>query len=483
MAKNLGENPNRSGPVYSMPNRFLPKDAGGGGNFLVILIILIVVALLAGGVVYYILSSDSNDNTNVVVNTPQNSGANGNTGVDTNASQPIELLEAEIPNNGSTILTPDGWEVAPNVFDDTIFTMFNPIKDQLADGSNMAANIIIELRSVSITSVSDYVDDKIEEFQSRYGDWQTISRSSTTISGREATIVEASYTSLQMKVRTADLFVIAGDSAYMVTFSTLDEIWSRYEDDVDTMLKSFKPAVISNSNTNTNTNTNGNTNGNVNINTNGNQNSNTNLNTNTGINPLPLNIDTDGDGLTKLEEIMYGTNDAKPDSDSDGFIDGYAQSTSGVISGEIALGYNPAGDGRIKDTEMVTGYSNPNGNYSVIYPADWKVEAALPDNSNIMFTPVPATGEFIQIITSANANELSARSWYLSLNPTSDPSQIESISINGLAGVRSIDGYSVYLSKADSIYILTYNFGNLEAINFRATFEMMLQSFKLISTS
>jgi len=54
----------------------------------------------------------------------------------------------------------------------------------------------------------------------------------------------------------------------------------------------------------------------------------------------PLNPDTDGDGLTDYEEVMiYGTDPLNPDTDGDGYSDGE----------EVANGYNPLGEGLLKD--------------------------------------------------------------------------------------------------------------------------------------
>jgi len=50
-------------------------------------------------------------------------------------------------------------------------------------------------------------------------------------------------------------------------------------------------------------------------------------------------FDTDGDGLTDLEEIeKWKTDPLDPDTDDDGFFDGY----------EVLKGFNPAGEGKLE---------------------------------------------------------------------------------------------------------------------------------------
>jgi hypothetical protein len=51
---------------------------------------------------------------------------------------------------------------------------------------------------------------------------------------------------------------------------------------------------------------------------------------------IPLADDADNDGLSYWEEVMYGTDPAKPDTDGDGYSD----------KEEVEAGYNPLGEGK-----------------------------------------------------------------------------------------------------------------------------------------
>jgi len=68
---------------------------------------------------------------------------------------------------------------------------------------------------------------------------------------------------------------------------------------------------------------------------------------NTNISPLV--VDTDNDGLIDAREEFYGTDPKHPDSDGDGFSDGF----------EVLNGYNPMGEGKLKT------YGNANTNQSM----------------------------------------------------------------------------------------------------------------------
>lgn len=446
--------------VYAMPDRFVPKDAGGGGNWLLIVIVLIVLALVAGGLIFYFRQADRTESLANATNQPITNTTN------TNTTQ-LVLVDQTISADGSTIRTPAAWQPVTNVLPDVILQVANPVADTDSDGSSFAATITVSRSTTASATVAAHVTSVLEDFQRRYADFSIVSQRSLTLAGREAMQVEATYTSSEAPLHVTAVYLLSDTTVYTITAAALAERYAAYQSDFETVVTSFRPpATLSTTNTtvigNTNTVTN------------------TSPTPMVGSTPLPLANDTDSDGLTAREETLYGTDPAKPDSDGDGFIDGYQLSASGVLSGEVALGYNPSGTGRLKDTALVSGYSNASHNYSLVYPASWSVDTVVSDNSNILISPVPAdSGEFFHVIVQANPKEQSALQWYLSLNPSANQATLEALSINGIEGVRTPDRSTVYLAKADMVYIIYYSSGTLTSVNFRASFELMLQSFKL----
>ena len=235
-----------------------------------------------------------------------------------------------------------------------------------------------------------------------------------------------------------------------------------------------------NANRNANANTNSSVNQNLNLNANSNLNANLNANTNTGrTQPLPSSTDSDSDGLTDVEEQLYGTNANAPDSDGDSFVDGKQVLANGQIVGEVYLGYNPSGIGRLDTSGLVRLYTNTTWSYALLYPTNWLAQASDTSARTVLFTPSNPTGEFIQVMVEDNPSKLTALNYYLSLNPGLTASAVESVVINGLEGVRSADGENVYLAKADKVYIVRYSVGALTQVNFITSFEMMFKSFRL----
>lgn len=455
--------------VYTMPEQFVPRESRGGNNFIRLLILFIILAAIAGGAVFYFMRSNGSGTatTNTVIT---------NTGtINTNTATTLTLSATTIPNDGSTINLPN-WTEMTSTLPGALVLLENPTADASGENS-FAATVFISRNTTTAASVSAYVDSVVADYTRRFTDFSVVSQRSTTVAGREAMLVETAYTSSEAPLTVISLYLLSNTSIYEVSASALTDAFPGYRSSFTAMLTSFSPSATA-----TNTNTTPPVNLNENTNTDTNINNNTNSSLPTGTTPLPLSSDTDGDGLTAAEETLYGTDPKKPDTDGDGFIDGYNLSLSGVISGEIALGYNPKGAGYIKDSTLVTGYSNPDYHYSLIYPASWSLEAVVSDNSNVLISPNVTSGEFIQVNVVANPDELSAFNWYLSFNPTANPQTLESFSINGIEGVRTADRSIVYLAKGDQIYLIYYNTGALTSVNYRATFEMILQSFKLTGT-
>lgn len=238
-----------------------------------------------------------------------------------------------------------------------------------------------------------------------------------------------------------------------------------------------------NTNTGLNTNqTNLNSNSNVNAATNANGNGNTNTAV-TRTEPLPSTLDTDSDGLTDVEEAVYGTRSNQPDSDGDSFIDGKRLRTDGKYDGEFYNSYNPLGIGRLDTSGLVRSFTNTSFNYAILYPSEWVASATKSDNRTILFNPSNPTGETIQVMVEDNPSKLTAKNYYLSVNPGVDPTALDPVVVNGLEGVRSPTGEDVYLAKNDKVYRVHYAVGQLQSLNFMTTFEMMFQNFRLTSAA
>jgi len=247
-----------------------------------------------------------------------------------------------------------------------------------------------------------------------------------------------------------------------------------------------------NTNTNAGSNSNGNTNAgvlNLNVNSsvgnninaglfpnNGNRNTNsgntTNVNGSIGL-PDRSNVangrDKDRDGLTDVEEDMYKTRFDLPDSDKDGFVDGT----------EVRNLFSPSEAGKsLLESGLAIAYAQPEFGWSVSYPADWIAEPVNDSRSEVMFSSDSVSGEFIEVLVTENTKRQTAAEWYASLYENVKPNQLEAITLGGLQGIISPDGFTYYLADANFLIGIVYNFGTKDQVQFRTTFEMMAKSFR-----
>ena len=183
---------------------------------------------------------------------------------------------------------------------------------------------------------------------------------------------------------------------------------------------------------------------------------------------LMMSVDTDKDNLTDAEELLIGTDVNNQDSDGDGFIDGQE-----VLNLYNPLAKDPAG---IEFSGVVTTYVNPTFDYDVYYSQKWVAKAVDQANLEIMFTA--ATGEFVEVLISDNAENLSLRDWYKKQAPTVKDDEIVSFTNkNGLNGIKSPDSFTVYFAKGQYVYVITYNIGMKELADYPNLFKMMVESF------
>jgi len=75
---------------------------------------------------------------------------------------------------------------------------------------------------------------------------------------------------------------------------------------------------------------------------------------------------------------------------------------------------------------------------------------------------------------------LNPRDWYLRQSPDVDPDLLFETIVNNQSAIWSQDHLTIYISKEDKIYILSYMIGTNKEANFKTTFQMLINSFQFI---
>lgn len=183
----------------------------------------------------------------------------------------------------------------------------------------------------------------------------------------------------------------------------------------------------------------------------------------------PGGLDSDSDGLTDVEEAVYGTDSRNPDTDGDGFLDG----------NEVFHLYNPAATApvRLIDSGIVKQVQASSG-WRLLVPKDWVATLTPPDGATA--TIRTNSGETFTVTLEDNAAEMSLRDWY--------NSHIEDSAINppreittkgGLVGLLGGDRLTTYFTWDGKVFVLHYELGSKDFINYRTSFEMILNSLEL----
>ncbi len=181
--------------------------------------------------------------------------------------------------------------------------------------------------------------------------------------------------------------------------------------------------------------------------------------------------DSDSDGLTDIEEELYGSNPVRPDTDGDAHIDG----------NEVHHLYDPNGldPSRLIDRGIVDLVAPTDFGYSLWSIKGWNREIQAAGRS--MFVRVPS-GETLQVVLQPIDPTGSISDWYASQTPISDQVDLETdITKQGFAAAWTDDHLTSYVRLSeDTLAIFTYQLGDRDRVQYRQTFEMMINSLKRV---
>ncbi len=183
----------------------------------------------------------------------------------------------------------------------------------------------------------------------------------------------------------------------------------------------------------------------------------------------PGGLDSDSDGLSDVEEAIFGTDSRVPDSDRDGFLDG----------NEAFHLYNPAAKApvRLLDSGLVTAFVSQAG-WSLYVPKGWTATLDSADGSRA--TVRTGQGETFRISIQDNPNNASLADWYVAGHAGASASQLrEILTKGGLSGLLGPERTDAQFAWDGKVFVLQYDLGSKPFINFRTTYEMMLNSLRL----
>ncbi|MFC1612645.1 hypothetical protein ACFL29_02225 [Patescibacteria group bacterium] len=179
--------------------------------------------------------------------------------------------------------------------------------------------------------------------------------------------------------------------------------------------------------------------------------------------------DLDSDGLTEKEEAAFQTDSKRPDTDSDGFLDG----------NEVFHLYNPAAIAPVNLVEsgIVKAYANAAEGYTVFYPTLWATSSTS-DTGRVSFLSDETESINITIVRASTA--ITLRSWYISEYPEKDINALQTYtSKHGYRGLQDANRLTTYIKEGEQVFIITYDLGGTNTLWYRRLYDMILNSLKI----
>ena len=185
--------------------------------------------------------------------------------------------------------------------------------------------------------------------------------------------------------------------------------------------------------------------------------------------PLPtFSADGDSDGVTDLEETeIFGTDPRNIDSDSDGFVD----------LNEIFSLFDPARPkpSVLTDNPGIDTYRSQDPAYSVLIPKAWTQKPGDTGKSGVIFES--PSGDAVQVLVDTRPEDQTLLGWYLAQVPGTESADVLVFKTRqGYDEVLSPDRLTSYIAANGRVFVIQYIPGASGLVNYRATFQMMINS-------
>lgn len=179
-------------------------------------------------------------------------------------------------------------------------------------------------------------------------------------------------------------------------------------------------------------------------------------------------VDSDSDGLSDQEEReVFGTEPSNPNSDRDSYVD----------LNEVLNLYDPAGPAPalLRNNLKIATYDNKDLGYSLLYPKAWII-TNLPEVDASIEISAPGEESFTVEVRPKVAGQ-GIMDWYLAYDGSVTSSQVEPFKTRaGFDSIMSPDRMTAAVDLGDKIVLIKYELGGELLVEYRVTFQMVVQS-------
>lgn len=196
---------------------------------------------------------------------------------------------------------------------------------------------------------------------------------------------------------------------------------------------------------------------------------------------LAKDTDTDQDALTDVEERLFLTSSAVPDTDQDSFIDGL----------ETRNLYDPATPGALLEVSpQVKTVRNDSFGYQMLIPSAWTATKVTPQGEQFQIKPDQGS-EAMMVYIYENPDRLTVTDWYQQQAERPDLTQfVDFKNEGGWNGIQSTDHTFVIAAYGQNepgarafIFVMVYDAGQETILRYPTVWDMMVNSLSVATAT
>jgi len=185
--------------------------------------------------------------------------------------------------------------------------------------------------------------------------------------------------------------------------------------------------------------------------------------------PVP-GADSDSDGLTDEEErSVYGTDPNDPNTDKDKYVD-----LNEVLSLFDPSKPDPA---LLADNPGIATFTENTLGFTVLRPAGWTSRTDA-EAKKVVFSS--QGGESVELAVRAKTGTESLSEWFRAAFPENVSAAEPYRTRQGYEAIATADRQTIYVDGGDKVFSVAYILGDRLEIQYKVTFQMIVQSFRLL---
>lgn len=147
------------------------------------------------------------------------------------SAMPTTLAAAPYANASSTfsIQFPEGWTVDDaGQFGALVFAVSPTVEE--GEDSKFSTNINVTAEEIEVSSLDDYIDATLKALPQFLSNYETTDNKTVTVSGVPARIIGGKFSQGKLELQNLQLITLKEGKAYVVTATSLESVWGKYED-------------------------------------------------------------------------------------------------------------------------------------------------------------------------------------------------------------------------------------------------------------